>query len=158
MTTADRTRTRLPVFERPFDELERGEALDSVTRRVTAGDVLEFAELTGDRHPVHVDPEWAAGSRFGRQIAHGMLVLSMAFGAFPFDGRWVVALRRVRDVTFKRPVAAGTEILVEAAVDALAPVDSGTGLVTFRLTVRDEDGRTCVRGLIDVVWRRGAAA
>ncbi len=156
--TIDDTVSPFRVFERSFDELELGEPLGTAERCITVDDVLAFAELTGDRHPVHVDPQWAAGSRFHRQIAHGMLVLSTAFGAYPFDGQWVVALRRVRDVTFKRPVAPGMKILVDAAIDDLTVADSSTGLVTFRLTVRDEAQRACVRGLIEVVWRRRPAA
>lgn len=43
------------------------------TWRVTDADVRAFAELSGDRNPVHLDDAFAAGTRFGRRIAHGAL-------------------------------------------------------------------------------------
>ncbi len=36
-----------------------------------------FAELTGDTNPVHLDDAYAAGTRFGRRIAHGMIAAGM---------------------------------------------------------------------------------
>ena len=47
---------------------------------------------------------------FGERIAHGLLVLSIAAGLVPFDPQRVIALRRVRDVVFKRPVRFGDTI------------------------------------------------
>ena len=72
-----------------------------------------FAGLTGDFHPQHADAEWAAASPFGERIAHGLLVLSLAAGLVDFDPEEVLALRRVRDVVFKRPVKLGDTIRVE---------------------------------------------
>ena len=81
-------------------------------RTVTEADVVAFAALTGDCHPQHTDAEWAASSPFGERIATGMLVLSCAGGLVPFDPERVVALRRVGDVVFKRPVRFGDTLRV----------------------------------------------
>jgi 3-hydroxybutyryl-CoA dehydratase len=48
-----------------------------VSKTITDEDVRAFAELTGDRNPVHLDEEYAATTRFGRRIAHGMLGASL---------------------------------------------------------------------------------
>ena len=48
----------------------------SLTRVVSAADVEGFAAVTGDTNPVHLDETYAAGTRFGRRIAHGMLAVS----------------------------------------------------------------------------------
>ena len=48
----------------------------SLTRTVTAEEVETFARATGDVNPVHLDEAYAARTRFGRHIAHGMLVAS----------------------------------------------------------------------------------
>ena len=87
----------------PFEELEAGQAFSTRGRTVTEADVVGFAALTGDWHPQHTDAEWAAGSRFGERIAHGLLVLSYAAGLVPLDPERVVALRRVGDAVFKQP-------------------------------------------------------
>ena len=88
----------------PFEELEAGQAFATRGRTVTEADVVGFAALTGDWHPQHTDAVWAAESAFGERIAHGLFVLSLAGGLVPFDPERVVALRRVGDVVFKRPV------------------------------------------------------
>jgi 3-hydroxybutyryl-CoA dehydratase len=48
-----------------------------ISKTITDEDVRAFAELTGDRNPVHLDEEYAATTRFGRRIAHGMLGASL---------------------------------------------------------------------------------
>lgn len=48
-----------------------------VSKTITDEDVRAFAELTGDRNPVHLDEEYASTTRFGRRIAHGMLGASL---------------------------------------------------------------------------------
>ncbi len=115
-------------------------------RTVTEADVAMFAGLTGDFHPQHVDAEWAAQSPFGERIAHGLLVLSLAAGMVDFDPEEVIALRRVRDVVFKRPVKLGDTIRVEVERGARAP--TGIAAVTLRITVED---RLVARAVLDVV-------
>lgn len=47
------------------------------TKTITDDDIRRFAELSGDHNPVHLDDEYAAATRFGRRIAHGMLAASL---------------------------------------------------------------------------------
>jgi acyl dehydratase len=82
-----------------------------------------------------------------------MLVLSYAFGLLPIDPEHVVALRSVRNVVFKRPVAIGTTIRPEAEVVGERRLDAGHSLVELALRVRDGEGRLVVRGVIEVLWR-----
>jgi 3-hydroxybutyryl-CoA dehydratase len=141
----------------PFEDLRAGTRFATAARRVEEHDVLAFAALTGDLHPQHVDPAWAARSDFGERIAHGMLVVALAAGLVPFDPRRVVALRRVADVVFKRPVRLGDSVLVEGEIgDLRALDDDGPGLVTFTWSVRNQHGQLCCQAKVDVLWRRGA--
>lgn len=137
----------------PFAALREGLRFATDWRAVTETDVLIFAELTGDHHPQHIDAGWAADSAFGEQIAHGLLVLSAAAGLVPFDPERVVALRRVGDAVFKRPVRLGDEIRVEGAVVRLRELAEGNGLVTCRWNVVGRDEKTVVRAEVEVVWR-----
>ena len=140
----------------PFEALEEGLGFVTDERVVTEADILAFAELTGDHHPQHVDAAWAASSSFGEQIAHGMLVVSFAAGLVPFDPSRVIALRAVRNVTFKRAVHFGDTIRVEGKVEALRPIGEDAGLVTLSWRVVDPDGRLACRAYVDVVWRVGS--
>lgn len=146
------------MFQLDFDDLERGSAFTTRGRTITEADVVAFATLTGDLHPQHVDAAWAAESRFGRRIAHGMLVLSYAIGLVPLDPERVVALRRVRDAVFKRPVAIGDTIHVEGDVERLVPLDDELGLAVCNWRVRNQRGKLVVGATVEVLWRRAGVA
>jgi 3-hydroxybutyryl-CoA dehydratase len=127
-------------------------------RTITESDLVQFAALTGDWHPQHADATWAQEGPFGERIAHGMLVLSYAIGLAPIDPERVIALRRVREVTFKRPVRLGDTIHVEGAVAELKPIDDETQLAVWAWSVVNQHGRTVLRATIEAVQRRDAGA
>ena len=142
----------------PFEEVEAGQAFTTRGRTVTEADVVGFASLTGDWHPQHTDAVWAAGSAFGERIAHGLFVLSLAGGLVPFDPERVVALRRVGDVVFKRPVRLGDTLRVNGKVLETSPVNEEAGLVAFAWSVVNQDDRVVTRAKVEVLWRRDDAA
>ena len=142
----------------PFEALEIGQQFTTRGRTVTEADVVSFAALTGDWHPQHCDAEWAGASPFGERIAHGMLVVSLAAGLVPFDPGRVIALRRVSDATFKRPVRFGDTLRVEGRIEDLTPGPEGAGLVTFAWNVVNQHGRTVSRARVEVLWKRDMAA
>ena len=137
------------VFERRFEDLAAGDRFATEPREVSERDILEFAALTGDRHPQHTDPEWAAGSRFGEQIAHGLLVVSLAVGLMPLDPDRIVALRRVSDAVFKQPVKIGDTVHVEGEILRTRE----PGLVELALRIVKGDGRLAVRARMELLWR-----
>jgi len=143
------------LFSRSLDDLAPGLRFSTRGRTVTEADVVGFATLSGDFHPQHTDAAWAADSPFGERIAHGLLVLSYAAGLVPFDPDRIMALRRVRDVVFKRPVRFGDTIRVEGR---LATVDEVTGVVGVALTVVNQDAKTAMKATLDVIWRRDSDA
>jgi acyl dehydratase len=140
----------------PFERLAVGQRFESAERTVHDTDVIVFSALTGDWHPQHCDPEWAARSPFGERIAHGMLVLSLAVGLVPLDPERVLALRRVSDVVFKRPVRLNELISVTGEIAALRPIDERSGLVDFAWQIRNQDGALVARASVQVLWRGGA--
>lgn len=142
------------LFSSSFDALREGDCFTSGRRAVVETDVALFAALTGDRHPQHTDPTWAANSPFGERVAHGLLVLSCAAGLVPFDPERVVALRRVRDAVFKRPVRLGESIGVEGKVRTTTPINEDAGLVAVELRVLGGDDRLAVRTVVEVIWMR----
>ena len=145
------------VLSAPFEQLHEGAEFATRGRTVTEADVAAFACQTGDFHPQHVDAAWAAQSPFGERIAHGMLVLSYAVGLVPFDPDRVLALRRIGDAVFKRPVKLGDTIHVAGQVTGLAPLSDDAGLVTLTWRILNQDDRTVCRARVEVLWRRDAA-
>ena len=143
-------------FSAPFEGLAPGQAFASRGRTVTEADVVGFAALTGDWHPQHADAHWAAGSTFGERIAHGMLVVSFAVGLVPFDPDRVVALRRIVDAAFKRPVRLGDTIRVSGTVDTVRDLDGDAGLVTLAWRILNQNDQAVARARVEVLWRRDA--
>jgi 3-hydroxybutyryl-CoA dehydratase len=142
------------TFSKDFDALSSGERFVTRGRTIGEADITGFATLSGDTHPQHTDAEWAAGSRFGERIAHGLLVLSYAAGLMPFDPERIVALRRVGDAVFKQPVKIGDTIHVEGEVVEKSEIDAAHGLVATRWRVLNQHGKLVARASIDLVWRR----
>jgi 3-hydroxybutyryl-CoA dehydratase len=120
-------------------------------RTITEADVVAFANLTGDHHPQHTDASWAARGPFGERIAHGMLVLAYAVGLVDFDPERIVALRRIEDVVFKRPVRIGDTIRVDVA---LVREDDGRGIESYEWRVRNQDGKLVLRAIVEAVVER----
>lgn len=125
-------------------------------RTVTEADVVAFSALTGDWHPQHSDAEWAAASAFGERIAHGMLIVSFAVGLVAFDPERVVALRRIRDVVFKRPVRLGDTVHVEGTEAERREVDDEHVLVTWSWRIVNQDGELVCRLVIEALCREPA--
>jgi 3-hydroxybutyryl-CoA dehydratase len=142
----------------PYEELEAGQAFTTRGRTVTESDVVGFAALTGDWHPQHTDAEWAKGSAFGERIAHGLFVISLAGGLVPFDPERVLALRRVADVVFKRPVKLGDTLRVSGKVLEVSDVGEEAGLVAFAWNVLNQDERVVCRARVEVLWRADGTA
>ena len=142
------------TFDGYFDQLREGQRFSTRGRTVTEADVVQFAALSGDMHPQHVDAEWAASSRFGERIAHGMLVLSYAVGLIPFEPERVAAIRRVGDAVFKQPTRIGDTIRVEGEIAGLRELDDEHGLVTCRWRILNQRGQLVARTAVDVDWRR----
>jgi len=141
------------MFAAEAGELEIGAEHLSRGRTVTEADLVAFASQTGDWHPQHTDSEWAARSRFGGRIAHGMLVLSWAVGLVPFDPDRVVALRGLDSVTFKRPVPVGDTIRVRTRVEGVRRLDEGHSLVQLGWRVLNQRDQVVLRARVEVLWR-----
>jgi acyl dehydratase len=141
------------LFARPLAALAAGDRFATPGILVRERDILDFAALTGDRHPQHTDAGWAATSRFGEQIAHGLLVVSLAVGLLPLDPRRVVALRRVSDAVFKQPVKIGDIVHVDGEIVRIRELDPEHGLVEMRLRIENQHRRLAVRASVELVWR-----
>jgi 3-hydroxybutyryl-CoA dehydratase len=139
-----------------FDRLEVGTRFRTRGRTITEADLVAFATLTGDFHPVHTDAVWAAESLFGSRIAHGSLLLSYCVGLVPFDPEQVIALRGFERVAFKRPVRIGDTIRVEGEVESKKELDSATGLVSFNWKIVNQRDETAAVAKARAVWRRAA--
>jgi acyl dehydratase len=138
------------------EDFVAGRRLRTAPRTVSAADVALFASLTGDHHPLHTDPAYAATTEFGAPIAHGLLGLSTAAGLLHQAGLLdsaVVALLGIRDWQFRAPIRPGDALVAVAMVDAVRPSmrRPGQAVATISIELLGEDGLVRQRGAITVL-------
>lgn len=149
----------MPAFHESmwFDEFEPGQQLVTEERTVEETDLVDFAELTGDFNPIHLDQDFAKESIFGKRVAHGLLVMSMAIGLIiktgVLDGT-IDAFRSIKTWKFKKPVYIGDAIRAKLAVktiNTLRGLDSG--IVQLGINVINQDEALVMSGELSVLIR-----
>ena len=94
-------------------------AWSEAKRTVSASDFLSFAELSGDRNPIHLDAEFAAGTQFGRIIAPGILIGSYFSSLIANDLPGPGSIYLSQSLAFHRPVFDGDELVIRVEVKEL---------------------------------------
>ena len=142
-----------------FDDVEVGQEWDSPGRTITETDIVNFAGLSGDFNPIHIDHEFARTTPFRRPIAHGMLVFSIASGLTLYcPPMRTLAFVGIREWQFKEPVFAGDTLHVRGKVMNKEERGRGKrGLVTWLRQVINQHGKIAQEGLtITLVEGRAA--
>lgn len=99
----------------PYEALQVGQKA-SVSRTIKERDLLLFAEVSGDRNPVHLDAEYAAKSVFREQIAHGMLSGALISAAIACELPGPGSIYLEQTLSFNKPVKLGDTLKVEIEV------------------------------------------
>lgn len=111
---------------------------------------LVFAELTGDSHPIHYDEAFAARTRHGRCLVHGLLLASIgAFGATALSSEIEDAMVAFLDSEFQflRPVFIGDTVISHFTVAAVEHrPDRNRSLVSFDMWLSNAAGETVMQG------------
>jgi acyl dehydratase len=133
-----------------FDDVVVGQQWDSPGRTVTEADVVNFAGVSGDYNPIHVDHHFAAQTPFKRPIAHGLLVLSVASGLTQLcPPMRTVAFLEIRDWQFKAPVFMGDTVRVRCIVQSKELRGRGKrGVVVWKREIRNQDDKIAQEGII----------
>lgn len=132
-----------------LDDYEVGEIMISPSRTITEADIVNFAGLTGDWHPLHTDVEYAAQTPFKGRIAHGMLTLNIGL-ALPFRlgpyssylPKSFIAFYGMDELRFPAPTRIGDTIRCE--VEVIDVKDKGTdkGILTVRNQIKNQKDET----------------
>ena len=148
----------MPLY---YEDLHVGQSWTTAARTVTEHDVMTFAGLTSDMHPLHTDAEYSRKSGFGERIAHGFLVASLASGlGFRLqltEGTIVANLGT--SWRFQNPVKIGDTIHVVMTVKEMRPSQTkpNQGVVVRSYEVRNQRGETCALGEVSVMFLRRPA-
>ena len=127
-----------------LDDYSVGERFISPARTITEADIVNFAGITGDWHPLHTDIEYAAQTPYRERIAHGMLSLVVGM-ALPFRlGPYVVlpksfiAFYGMENVRFTAPVKIGDTIRCEVKIKSLTEKDAKRGIVEAENAIKNQ--------------------
>lgn len=108
---------------------------------ITQQHIDEFAEATGDRQWIHIDPVRAAAGPFGTTIAHGFLTLSllpqMADSAIALGGVRMGVNYGLNKVRFPAPVPVGSRLRGVFKLTAFEPIEGGAQ-ITMEVTMERE--------------------
>ncbi|MEO1643016.1 MAG: MaoC family dehydratase [Pseudomonadota bacterium] len=124
-----------------FEDLSIGMSHETV-HTITEKDIDLFAEVSGDRNPLHMDEAYASQTPFGQRIAHGALTASYISGILgnnlPGPGAIFVGL----NMRFRRPVFIGSVVTVRVEVTELQERGSK---VTLKVSCM-VDGKAAISG------------
>jgi len=115
----------------------------SLDKTIVESDLTDFARLSLDTNPVHLDEDYARTTRFGGRIAHGMLAASLVSAVLGtrLPGPGTVYLSQ--SLAFKGPVRIGDTITATATVKA---VREGKPIVTLETVVSNQHGDVVLTG------------
>ena len=106
--------------------------------------------MTGDDHPIHYDDAYAAKTRFGKRLAHGLLVMSMtAFGATAMSHRFEDSMVAFigQGAKFLKPVFVADVLTSRFAVASIAlKPGRDTAVVQFDVSLINGTGETVLQG------------
>ena len=129
-----------------FDELKVNDEFSTPSKTLTDAHYLFFAGLTGDNHPIHYDAEYCKKTRFGKPVAHGLLLASMtALGASYANSRIDGFIFLEQGCRFLKPVVVGDTISPRHTVEKIWK-EGEKNLVRFRTTITNQRGETVLEG------------
>ena len=114
-----------------------------VERTFTQRDFDDFAQLSGDDNPIHVDPEFAKTTRFGRTLAHGMMLFSTLSAVISTRLPGPGALILDQQLMFPGPTY--TDERLSVSVEVLE-VHEDRATLKVAITKPDEPGVVCCQG------------
>lgn len=123
----------------------------SITRTISQADIAAFAAVSGDDQPLHLDEAFAAQSKFGGIVAHGMLtgaIFSALLGKhLPGEGTILVGM----SLTFTNPVRPGDVVTFSCRITSIAE----RGRMEISLTAHTASGQMVSAANAIVINRRG---
>lgn len=149
-----------PLRHKTFEDFAIGQRFTTARRTVTESDIVNFACLTGDFYPLHVDQVYAETTPFKTRIAHGPLTFSLAVGLMGQTGFLddsLVAFLGADALRFHGPVRPGDTVHVEAEVTEGRPTSGGDkGVLMLRYSMKNQIKEEVMSvDMRFLMWRRG---
>ena len=140
-----------------FEDFTVGQKFVTKARTITEADIVNFAGLSWDHNQLHTDAEYAASTRYGKRIAHGLLgVIAHAGLSYELTEFSILALLALT-WQFKAPIYIGDTIHVEQTVKNLRESRSADrGILTFEKEVINQKDEVVQTGTTTILLARRA--
>ena len=113
------------------------------SKKITAQAVATFAEIIGDKNPLHLDETYAKGTRFGARIAHGAFTFGLISAALGMELPGPGTVYVSQNVQFRKPVFFDDTITAVVEITAIRP---DKGLLTFKTDCLNQRGEKIAEG------------
>ena len=136
--------------EYKFDEIILG-TKTKFTVQINESLINEFARISGDNNPLHMDERYATKTPFGKRICHGMLLASFFSKLIGMHLPGKNSLYFSQTLDFQLPCFLGDTVTLEGEVIDKSP---STGIITIKTTVTNQINNCLVDGIAKVIVRK----
>jgi acyl dehydratase len=141
-----------------WEEWEVGKSFETAARTVTETDVVNFAGISGDYNPLHINEEYCKKTQFGTRIAHGPLVYAIAAGLLfqlhLYDDT-LIAFLGFESLKFTKPVKIGDTIYAKVTITEVTETSKpDRGVMKRQLHVINQHGEIVQDGIQAFLMKR----
>lgn len=133
-----------------YEDVVVGETFRSASRTVTKDDILQFAAVTGDDHPLHVDEEFCRQSGYNSLIAHGLFGVALMEGLknkLKIYERTSIGSLGWNDIKFLKPLLPGDTVHLEITFsNKRRSSKPNRGVVAETIKLVNQDGAVVTQG------------
>ena len=115
----------------------------SFSKTISEKDVMAFAEISGDKNPVHLDEAYAKQTRFGKRIAHGTLSIGLISAALANELPGHGAIYMSQSIKFLKPVF--FDDTITATVQVLS-IRADKGIISLKTDCTNQHGDKVAEG------------
>jgi acyl dehydratase len=141
-----------------WEEWEVGKSFTTAARTITETDVVNFAGISGDYNPLHINEEYCKKTQFGTRIAHGPLIYAVAAGLLfqlhLYDDT-LIAFLGFESLKFTKPVKINDTIYAKVTVTELSETSKpDRGVMKRVLQVFNQNGEMVQEGIQAFLMKR----
>jgi acyl dehydratase len=135
--------------EYKFDEIILG-VKTKFTVQINESTINEFAKISGDHNPLHMDEQYVAKTQFGKRVCHGMLLASFFSRLVGMHMPGKNSLYFSQTLNFQTPCFVGDKVTIEGEV---IDKSQSTRIITIKTTAHNQMGKCLVDGIAKVIVR-----
>ncbi len=132
-----------------FNDLFVGQKI-TFSKKINESLLSDFAKISGDFNPLHMNSEYAMTTKFGKRVCHGMLLASCFSQLIGMYLPGKNSLYFSQTLNFRNPCFIDDEITIEGEI---SEKKSSTKLITMKTTIHNQTKKCLIDGVAKVIVR-----